>query len=231
MSVGLFGKLPVKRDFVAVNVSRRFLEMYEIWLQTGLATSKLTLGGRWGETYNRAPLWRFWLGADLCGEPVIGAFTPSVDGVGRAFPLTILATAEDGALPPPELESNDSWFEAAEQRLIDALDPAADFDGFVGSLASLPAPKSHVEGGELGGLSALDEGGALARDVGDSFSLAFRAALRFDQRRAFAALSFWWTVGGEGFEPMALALRGMPPATRFSDFLTGAFAPEVAGPA
>ncbi len=42
MSAGLFGKLPAKRDFVAVNAPRRFLETWEPWLQSSVATSKQT---------------------------------------------------------------------------------------------------------------------------------------------------------------------------------------------
>ena len=47
MSAGLFGKLPAKRDFVAVNAPRRFLETWEPWLQSGVATSKQTSGTAW----------------------------------------------------------------------------------------------------------------------------------------------------------------------------------------
>src|ERR1700722_12378723 len=89
MSAGLFGKLPAKRDFIGMNASRRFLEAWEPWLQASVAMSKQVLGDAWVETYNRAPIWRYWLGADFCGEAMIGAFMPSVDGVGRSFPLAI----------------------------------------------------------------------------------------------------------------------------------------------
>lgn len=32
MSAGLFGKLPAKRDFIAANAPRRFLEVWEPWI-------------------------------------------------------------------------------------------------------------------------------------------------------------------------------------------------------
>ena len=114
MSAGLFGKLPAKRDFIGMNASRRFLEAWEPWLQAGVAMSKQMLGDAWVETYNRAPIWRFWLGADFCGEAMIGAFMPSVDGVGRSFPLAIFVGEGDASLAPPELEPNDAWFEDSQ---------------------------------------------------------------------------------------------------------------------
>jgi len=230
MASGLFGKLPAKRDFIAVNAPRRFLETWESWMQAGLATSRLTLGGRWGEVYNHAPLWRFWLGADLCGEPALGAWTPSVDGVGRAFPLTLFTFADEGALPPPEIDAQENWFQAAEAKLLEALDPQTEFEAFTRSLVNLPPAKAQEDPAETAGLSLLADGGALARDVGEQFAMAFRAARRFDHRRAFAGESFWWTIGGEGFPPLALALKGLPPPARFADFLTGEFQSQGRAP-
>ena len=130
MSAGLFGKLPAKRDFVAANAPRRFLEVWEPWLQAGVATSKQILGPKWADAYNRAPIWRYWLGADFCGEATIGVFMPSVDGVGRSFPLSLFAGEGESSLLPPELELNDAWFEAAEAILLDALDPAATLEDY-----------------------------------------------------------------------------------------------------
>ena len=43
MPAGFFGKLPAKRDFIAANASRRFLEVWEPWLQASVATSKQML--------------------------------------------------------------------------------------------------------------------------------------------------------------------------------------------
>ena len=65
------------------------------------------LGQAWAEAYNRAPIWRFWLGSDFCGEATIGAFMPSVDGVGRPFPLTVFAVEVQNSVPPPEIDSNE----------------------------------------------------------------------------------------------------------------------------
>jgi type VI secretion system protein ImpM len=40
---------------------------------------------------------------------------------------------------------------------------------------------------------------------------------------AYAAASFWWTLGGEGYEPCALSCRGMPDPFLFANMLTGRF--------
>jgi len=224
MSAGLFGKLPAKRDFIAANAPRRFLEVWEPWLQAGVATSKQILGAKWADAYNRAPIWRYWLGADFCGQATIGVFMPSVDGVGRSFPLSLFASEGDESLPPPELESNDAWCDAAEAILLDALDPAATLEAIADRVASMPAPALQPRSGEVGGFQELSDGGIVIRDVDRQISLAFLAARRLGHRRVFASQSFWWTIGGEDFPPVALSYVGLPPAVRFVEMLTGAFA-------
>jgi type VI secretion system protein ImpM len=224
MSAGLFGKLPAKRDFIAANAPRRFLEVWEPWLQAGVATSKQILGAKWADAYNRAPIWRYWLGADFCGQATIGVFMPSVDGVGRSFPLSLFASEGDESLPPPELEANDAWCDAAEAILLDALDPAATLEAIADRVASMPAPALQPRSGEVGGFQELSDGGIVIRDVDRQISLAFLAARRLGHRRVFASQSFWWTIGGEDFPPVALSYVGLPPAVRFVEMLTGAFA-------
>jgi type VI secretion system protein ImpM len=223
MTAGLFGKLPAKRDFIGANASRRFLEVWEPWLQSGVAMSRQMLGDAWIEAYNRAPIWRYWLGADLCGEATIGAFMPSVDGVGRAFPLAIFVGEGEASLPPPELDENGAWFEAAEAVLLEALEPGATLEAIAEKVMGLPPPSLESRTTKDDGLTELADGAVLARDIGDEVSAAFLAARRFGRRRAFASQSFWWTIGGEGFPSLALSEVGLPPATRFADMLTGDF--------
>lgn len=229
MPAGFFGKLPAKRDFVAVGASRAFLETWEPWLQASLATSRQKLGAGWAGAYNRAPIWRFWLGANFAGEAIVGALMASVDGVGRPFPLAVFAGEGEGLLPPPEIEANDAWCEAAEGALLCALSPETAFEDFARAVEALPSPalQSRVE--EISGVEQMGENVVLVRGLDAQPSLAFRAARRFGHRGAFAAQSFWWTVGGEGYQALALAVVGLPAPALFSDMLTGAFAKEAAG--
>ncbi len=224
MSAGLFGKLPAKRDFVAANAPRRFLETWEPWLQSGVATSRQAIGADWVESYNSAPIWRYWLGANFCGEALIGAFMASVDGVGRAFPLTIFASGDEDAVAPPEIDGNEAWCEEVEALLLSALDAGATFESITDRLAALPSPAKYARAASPSGCRELKDGGTLVETAAADLGAALLAARRFDHRRAFASQSFWWTIGGDGFAPCALCYVGLPPPTRFSDFLTGAFA-------
>ena len=226
MAAGFFGKLPAKRDFVAAGASRAFLEAWEPWLQASLATSRQKLGDGWAGAYNRAPIWRFWLGANFAGEAIVGALMASVDGVGRPFPLAVFAGEGEGLLPPPEIEANDSWCEAAEGALLLALAPETAFEDFARAVEALPQPALQARVEEISGVEQLGESVVLVRGLDAQPSLAFRAARRFGHRGAFASQSFWWTVGGEGYQALALAVVGLPAPALFADMLTGAFARE-----
>jgi type VI secretion system protein ImpM len=228
MPAGFFGKLPAKRDFVASGASRAFLDMWEPWLQASLATSRQTLGENWAPAYNRAPIWRFWLGAQFAGEAMIGALMASVDGVGRAFPLAIVCGEDGGLLAPPEIEANAAWCEAAEHALLGALAPETPFENFAQAVETLPAPIVQPRIEEMSGVEQLADGAVLVRGLDAQTALAFRAARRFGHRSAFAGQTFWWTVGGEGFPALALAAAGMPAPLLFADMLTGAFARTAA---
>ena len=99
MRCGLFGKLGAKRDFIALATPRSFLEAWEPWMQACLSASRHHLGEGWQQAFLTAPVWRFWLGAEICGTTVMGAVMPSLDGVGRYYPLALHAMADADAPP------------------------------------------------------------------------------------------------------------------------------------
>ena len=138
MPCGLFGKLLAKRDFISVNMPRDVLLGFEAWMQASLASSKNELSSGWLAAYMHAPLWRFWLGEEICGTTVKGVFMSSMDGVGRQFPLTVFTFPEDGyCFDPPSDRTDQDWFDDAEAFLLSTLDCPEDYDAVLSSLAAL----------------------------------------------------------------------------------------------
>lgn len=224
MPCGLFGKLPAKRDFIALNAPSGFLAVYEKWLQGGLTASRLELGQRWQEAYLNAPIWRFWLGAAHGGQAVAGAFMPSVDGIGRYFPLTIFAAAGPGAaIPPPELDPQDRWFEAVEDFLLEALDPGASYEAVAQRLAALPLPDDQLLAAPPQDMVRLSDSSIVTAAISSGFPERLAALRVEDHARAYAHASYLWTVGGPNFEPLALIGQALPDPYLFSGLLTGRF--------
>ena len=221
MQRGLYGKLPMKRDFVAVSVPDALLQLWEPWLQAGLAASRLALGARWQEVFLKAPIWRFWLGSGLCGRTSIGSFTPSVDAVGRLFPLTAFASAEPGiALPAPRLELQADWFAAVEAMLLYALDESAAYESVLERLQALPQPAMPVVTPDA--RNVRDLGPAHAVRVGEAapFDSAFLALAAERQRVVEEASCFFWTIGGDDFPPVAVQSAGLPDPTMLTALLS-----------
>ena len=227
MQCSLYGKLPAKRDFIAIGAPREFLNAWEPWLQGAMSASRTSLGSRWQPAFLTAPFWRFWLGADICGRSVIGALMSSLDGVGRYFPLTLFACADDNAaIPPPELDSQDGWFDAAEAFLMATLDHDAKFEDITAGLGALPPPFQEFPNSPQQQSPAPDIdhdnfGTKLIPARGRSFSELFGSIRVRTHAGIYAGSTFWWTVGGEGIAPAALSGKGMPDPFLFSVMLTG----------
>src|SRR5215467_11283482 len=90
-SVGFFGKLPSHGDFIERRVGAPFRDVWDEWLQRCIATSRQTLGSEWLDCYLTSPMWRFFLSDGIAGATsYAGILLPSVDRVGRYFPLTVV---------------------------------------------------------------------------------------------------------------------------------------------
>jgi type VI secretion system protein ImpM len=219
MRCGLFGKLAARRDFIALATPRGFLEAWEPWVQSSLSASRYQLGDRWQQAFLTAPVWRFWLGADICGTTVVGAIMSSLDGMGRYYPLTLHAIADaDAPISPPEVDTLDDWFGLAESFLLSTLAQDATFEDISASLDGLAAPRTRSSAGS--DIVPLGDNMA-AMVVAGTDVAATLSALRAASPEVYAAASFWWTVGGGDFAPLALSCRGLPDPFRYSTLLTG----------
>lgn len=221
MKCGLFGKLPAKRDFIAILAPRAFLDVWEPWMQGGLSASRQALTERWAEVFCTAPIWRFWLGAGICQRTVLGAFMPSMDGLGRYYPLTIFGYADPGAaIPPPELGSQDAWFDAAEALLLSTLEKDVSFDTLTGRLDGFEPPQQQLMA-ELPPPFVRTREEAIATLVNDGNFDVFSGLRTAGHESTYAAASFWWTLGGKDYRPLALTCKGMPDPFLFTTILSG----------
>lgn len=112
VSAGFWGKLPTRGDFLSLGLSRGFTEPWDAWISAMLAASREDLGAGWGAAWSAAPAWRFCLRPKLCGpHAVIGLWLPSMDRMGRAYPITFAAEFTAALAPGPLAHA---WLDAAE---------------------------------------------------------------------------------------------------------------------
>jgi type VI secretion system protein ImpM len=124
MTPGWFGKLPGMGDFASRRLPNDFRETCDRWLQRGL-TRLRARHDDWTEHYLQAPLWCFALGTGVAGERAwIGVLMPSVDAVGRYFPLIVAAAWNAPAAGGEALARH--WWVRCAQAALEALEQDMD---------------------------------------------------------------------------------------------------------
>src|SRR5262249_40595139 len=156
------------------------------------SASRHHLGERWQQAFLTAPVWRFWLGADICGTTVAGAIMSSLDGMGRYYPLTLHAVADEGApISPPAIDAQEAWFSLGEGLLLSTLAKAVVFDDIAAALEGLAVPRTRSGATDKRIVTLGDDMAGMA-SAGTDFATAM-AALRVDRPEIYASASFWWT--------------------------------------
>ncbi|HSY26096.1 MAG TPA: type VI secretion system-associated protein TagF, partial [Burkholderiaceae bacterium] len=146
---GFFGKVTSHGDFVSRRLPPAFLDKWDVWLQQGLQTSKEQLGAAWLDTYLTSPIWRFALSNDVVdGHAWAGVLMPSVDRVGRHFPLMIAACVPTQGPLLHWLADGETWYDELEALALSSLENnflLEDFDAALQAKSMLPVPIGFPE--------------------------------------------------------------------------------------
>jgi type VI secretion system protein ImpM len=180
-------------------------------------------------------VWRFALAAGVCGDGAYGGIlVPSVDRVGRYFPLTVIAKLEADDCLLEFACGSAGWFAAAEALVLDAIAAEAlDFDTFDEQVALL---RNRID---LDGMSEASRVGALLSRSEfpeessrwhvplaalESLQSAVNAFAFREMTRALQPLALWWTQGSDALSPTWISTRGLPDSQAFVPMLSGNWA-------
>jgi type VI secretion system protein ImpM len=153
---GAYGKMPALGDFFRIGLPPSFVDPWDRWLQSGLAGLRDLLGPRWEDCYMTAPIWRFTLDAGVAGpQAAQGVLMPSVDRVGRQFPLTLLRLLPGRPGAAAADAAGLAAFEALEEVALDALDDSMTRDRLSVLLARVPVPAPVGPNGTAGAGQSL----------------------------------------------------------------------------
>jgi len=221
--VGFFGKLPTLGDFVSRRLPREFIEPWDTWLQASLRASQERLADEWLNVFLVSPIWRFAISPGICGENAwLGVMMPSVDRVGRYYPLTLAAAIPNDRLLDAFLPESTA-FTQLEMSALSVLGDTFDFDVFDQYLNSLSLLEQIVP----------------PRFKSDAIPAGVKSAIRFELQsleqcdavlpdvcqhllqRYLPAHSLWATLGSHGSRPSLLCCEGLPPIEAYSNFLKG----------
>jgi type VI secretion system protein ImpM len=227
MEIGFLGKIASYPDFIEYGVSTSFRERWSRWLDNGVAESRVQLGEAWLDVYIISPVWRFALAPGTCGDDArVGLMMPSVDSVGRYFPLTITLSIPSAFNLPFALDTAGDWLRAAEFIARESLDGKSSVASIRGALEALPQPYQLSEKttarfpctslGSTGGNSWNLVVESPESDAVSSARLAGEVLTRY-----ISQTSVWLSAGSDGVEPSLVVCDGLPQPSCFRAMMDG----------
>lgn len=222
LQAGVYGKLPAYGDFVFRNLNSSFMTPWDEWLQHFISGSQEQLGEDWLNIYLTSPIWRFVLSPGVIDNNMwAGSMMPSVDRVGRYFPISIVKPFPSNVSPVNFMMKQSGWFDALEAHCLAALDGSIDVDELASVVASLevltqqdyqPTYNLGEMGSMLFGMAAHDK--ARSDDV---LPYMLNAALA----TSLNSFSLWQTAGSDLISPVLFNCQGLPPIGSVASMLDG----------
>ncbi|EJC83411.1 type VI secretion-associated protein, BMA_A0400 family [Rhizobium leguminosarum bv. trifolii WSM2297] len=189
--IGFFGKLPSHGDFVSMGLGRGLQSALDAWLQAGLQAAQQELGEDWQRRFRTMPAWRFIIERGLWGSSTVaGVLLPSLDRVGRSFPLVIAAQLHGFSEHPRQLYLDDTWFTAAEAIAESSARRDFDINQFTASLKRLRSLRPA--------------------DLAENETLQDRASSRG---------TIWWHIDPEERRTKGFGVSGPPEPAHFAKLL------------
>ncbi|MFT7559572.1 MAG: type VI secretion system protein ImpM [Flavobacteriales bacterium] len=222
-SIGVFGKIPGQGDFVDRGLPSSFIGVWDDWLQRSIASSREQYGKAWLDYYLTSPIWRFVLsGGSVDGSAWAGILVPSVDSVGRYFPLTILKPLRTDENLFMFLRTNKQWFEGLENVALGALEERLTVDGLMENFNLIKTPAA-CESVSLQLQSGLRGGCAIAADSADDDPVerGLEPLVHALIVKECESYGLWSCQGSEYMPPMFNISSGLPSAQSYSAFLDG----------
>ena len=219
--IGLYGKLPAYGDFIFRNLNTSFISPWDEWLQHFISGSQEQMGDDWLDIYLTSPIWRFVLSPGVIDSNMwAGLLMPSVDRVGRYFPISLVKPFSENINPVNFLLEQKEWFDSLEVQCLSALDGSIDADALIERVNTNQKLSSEIYQptfnlGEMGpmlfGLKTDDNA------MHNALPYMLNAALT----SSLSSFSLWQTSGSQLISPMLFSCQGLPPIGSIASMLDG----------
>ncbi len=228
---GWYGKIPALGDFASRRLPPAFVDTWDAWLQRSLAASRADLLEHWHETYLSSPIWRFALLPGACDNSGwAGIMMPSVDKVGRLFPLTIAVALEAQPEMIATVFAMQDWFARVEQIALASLSLDFQLQDLEDRLAATPFnsrppadQRAPAAARELAGWWAGPGRTPAVFDLPDLDAIGTligASGLNMLSASGFGK-SLWWTRDELSEATQLHAFCGLPPDEHFAILLAG----------
>jgi len=216
---GFFGKVSSHGDFVARRLPEPVKNVWDEWLQAGIQASQQLLTDSWLPTYLTSPVWRFALAGGVADEQVwVGVLMPSVDRVGRHFPLVICAVQNGQSNLMEWMSRGKAWYDAIEVLARSSLQADFSLDEFDHALCAMSILVDPMVSD-----TGLPGHYRWPMDNREQSSLAMLHLSSQIAGKILSGHSLWWTEGSALVAPSVLLCRGWPQAGACAAMLDGAW--------
>lgn len=223
---GWYGKIASLGDFASRRLPPSFIAVWDAWLQQVISVSRSELGDTWLDAYLTCPVWRFLLQPGVCGESVwTGVLMPSVDRVGRYFPLTVVSALSRLPTIGRELRALCQWLAQIETLALSTLDTTCSPQHFDDELVATPLPWEPPAHSRISLATRLlatlreDEMALLELPSADALPETLADVGGLLTAEASRGVSLWWTQGTPGSGTPLLVRHGLPDPHCFSVML------------
>ena len=221
LETGLYGKLPAYGDFIFRNLNTSFITPWDEWLQHFISGSQEQMGDDWLDIYLTSPIWRFVLSPGVIDNNMwAGLMMPSVDRVGRYFPISLVKPIDSNITPVKFMLEQTQWFDALESHCLSALDGSIDADDLIAHVNNieLSTSENYQPTFNLGEMGPMLFGlGSAESSMNDALPYLLNAALT----SSLASFSLWQTSGSQLISPMLFTCQGLPPISGIASMLDG----------
>lgn len=216
---GWYGKLPSLGDFASRRLEPVFIDAWDAWLAGGLLALREARPDGWLEDYLGSPSWRFLLMPGVlpgtAGEAGwAGVLMPSVDRVGRYFPLTLVLPLSPGPATTQDMAALWAWLARLDELARDALFDDWGADRLEDELARMALPAMGLAPAGVAGWPVAT-GGVTEAAVGSDAALLIGAEAQ-QLWAARAAGQAWWQARPDDAPARLLLSRGLPAASAFA---------------
>lgn len=147
-AIGWYGKLPVAGDFVTRRLDGIFVGLWDEWLSAGLDHLRAHNEAGWQSGYLNSPTWCFLLTPGFLPAPLdrqvwVGVVMPSVDRVGRYYPLTLAYPLAEIPMTADARSAMWSWLRRLEDAAVYALQQDWPIDTFDAELQHIGLAQSQ----------------------------------------------------------------------------------------
>ncbi len=144
-TAGWYGKLPALGDFASRRLAPEWIAQWDAWLAEGLHQLREAAPERWLDDYLASPAWRFALlpGSlpDGSGDGLrVGVMIPSVDRVGRYFPLVVISAPLPRPSDGAQVAALWQWSAQIEEIAVNALHEDWSAEALDAALEGVPSP-------------------------------------------------------------------------------------------